>query len=40
MDVRHGDGTIIMALFGPLEREDREAVHRRLLEGEGEPLSA
>jgi hypothetical protein len=32
VDVRHGDGTIIMALFGPLEREDREAVHRMMEE--------
>ena len=32
MDVRYGDGTIIMALSGPLEREDREAVHRMMVE--------
>jgi hypothetical protein len=29
VDVRHGDGTIIMALSGLLEgKEDRKAVHR------------
>jgi hypothetical protein len=32
VDVRYGDGTIIMALSGPLEREDREAVHRMMEE--------
>ena len=33
MDIRHGEGTIIMALFGLLEKEeDREAVHRMMEE--------
>jgi len=33
VDVRHGEGTIIMALFGLLEREeDREATHRMMVE--------
>ena len=33
MDVRHGEGTIMMTLFGLLEREeDREAMHRMMLE--------
>jgi len=33
VDIRHGEGTIRMALFGLLEREeDREAVHRMMVE--------
>jgi hypothetical protein len=33
VNVRHGEGTIRMALFGLLEREeDREAVHRMMVE--------
>jgi hypothetical protein len=33
VNVRHGEGTIMMALFGPLEREeDREAMHRMMVE--------
>ena len=33
MDIRHGEGTIRMALFGPLEREeDRKAMHRMMVE--------
>jgi len=33
VDVRHGEGTIIMALLGPLEREeDREAMYRMMEE--------
>jgi hypothetical protein len=33
VDIRRGDGTIMMALFGLLEREeDREAVHRMMEE--------
>jgi len=33
VDIRHGEGTIMMTLFGPLEREeDREAVHRMMEE--------
>jgi len=33
VDVRHGEGTIMMALFGLLEREeDREAMHRMMVE--------
>ena len=33
MDIRRGDGMIMMALFGPLEREeDREAMHRIMVE--------
>ena len=33
MDVRHGEGTIIMVLSGLLEKEeDREAVHRMMVE--------
>jgi hypothetical protein len=33
VDIRRGDGTIMMALFGPLEREeDGEAVHRMMVE--------
>jgi hypothetical protein len=43
VDIRHGEGTIIMALFGLLEREeDREAVHRMMVEAKrrGGPLSA
>jgi hypothetical protein len=33
VDIKHGEGTIIMALFGLLEREeDREAMHRMMVE--------
>jgi len=33
VDVRHGEGKIIMALSGSLEREeDREAMHRMMME--------
>jgi hypothetical protein len=33
MDVRHGEGMIMMVLFGLLEREeDREAVHSMMVE--------
>jgi len=33
VDIRHGEGTIIMALFGLLEREeDREAMYRMMEE--------
>ncbi len=33
MDIRHGEDTIMMALFGLLEREeDREATHRMMVE--------
>ena len=33
VDVRHGEGTIIMVLSGPLEREeDREAMHSMMVE--------
>jgi hypothetical protein len=33
VDIRHGEGTIMMALFGLLEREeDREAMHRMMVE--------
>ena len=33
MDVRHGEGKIMMALFGLLEKEeDREAMHRMMVE--------
>ena len=33
MDIRHGEGTIMMALFGLLEREeDREAMDRMMVE--------
>jgi hypothetical protein len=32
VDVRHGDGKIMMALFGLLEKEDREAMHKMMEE--------